>query len=243
MNKYRQSERIENEIRHFSELEHIWWGAKTPAGQRRYDNKFKDFRYYCQPKKNYRILEIGCGDGEFTKRLKSLSCTIIATDITPKVVEKAKKKVKGKNIQFLIDNAQNSHFKDNSIDIVCGISILHHIDPEKALKEAYRVLKPDGQIFFTEPNLLNPHIFLGLHILWFRSRMEFSPDETALMRWPIDKMLKDIGFKDVEVRNYDFLHPLTPNPLIGFVEGVGSLLERIPLVKEISGSLIIWARK
>lgn len=238
-----QSQRIINEIKHFSDLEHIWWGAKTPAGQRRYDNKFLMLKKNCNPKRGYKILEIGCGDGEFTNRIAKLNCEIIATDITPKVIAKGKKVLKKKNVKFFVDNAESMRFKDNSFDIVCGISILHHINPQKALKEAYRVLKPGGQIFFTEPNLLNPHIYAGLNIKWLKQKMEFSPDETALVRWEIRNMLQKIGFSRVNVSNYDFLHPSTPMNMISSLEKISNVLEKIPIIKEISGSLIIWAKK
>lgn len=239
----KQSKRIKNEIRHFNDLEHIWWGAKTTAGQRRYDNKFILFKSLCRPSKNKKILEIGCGDGEFTKRLAKLNCKIFASDITPKVIEKAKKEVKHKKIKFLIDNAESMKFKDQTFDIVCGISVLHHINIEKAFKESFRVLKNGGQIFFTEPNLLNPHIFLGLHIPLLRKRMEFSDDETALMRWQVESSLEKVGFRNVLVKNYDFLHPKTPKSWIKIVENISLILEHTPIIREISGSLLIWAKK
>lgn len=237
------SERIKNEIKHFSNLEHIWWGAKTPAGQRRYDNKAEILKKICSPKKGAKILEIGAGDGEFTQRLAKLSCTIVAIDITPRVVEKGEERIKKNNVKFLVDNAEAMQFKDNSFDIVCGISILHHINSKKALKEAYRVLKPGGQLFFTEPNLINPHIYLGLHIPYMRKRMEFSLDETALIRWEVTDLLNEIGYSEVSVTNFDFLHPKTPISMIHFVEKISSILEKTPIIKEISGSMIVWARK
>lgn len=237
------SQKNKNEIAHFTNLEHIWWGAKTPAGQKRYDNKFEILKKICKPQSKHLILEIGCGDGEFTKRLIHLNSKIIATDLTPSVVAKGRKTIKGKNIKFMVDNAEKMQFKNNSFDIVCGVSILHHIDREKTLKEVFRVLKPGGQLFFTEPNLLNPHIFAGLNINWLRERMEFSPDETALIRWEVTKLLKRIGFKKVAVTNYDFLHPKTPTSLIKAVEKISDALEKMPFIKEISGSLIVWATK
>lgn len=235
--------RIMREVEYFSSLSHIWWGASTTPGQRRYDNKASLMRTLCRIKKGMKILEVGCGDGEFTKRLVYTKAMIVATDITPKVLVKGQKFVKTKNIKFLNEDAEHLHFQDNIFDIVCGISILHHVDTEKALGEAYRVLKPGGEIFFTEPNLLNPNIWLGLHIPWLRNKMEFSPDETALIRWNVEKVLKRIGFKKVLVRNYDFLHPLTPKYLINLVDKIGKVLERLPVIKEVSGSIVIWARK
>jgi len=237
------AKRIIQEIKHFTDLEHIWWGARTSGGQKRYDIKAQLFKKYCQPKPTDKILEIGCGDGEFTRRIVSLKSSITATDITPAVITRAKKNIHLKNVKFLLKNAENLKFRASSFDIVCGISILHHIDTKKALQESYRVLKKGGSIFFTEPNLLNPLISIGLNIDWLRQKMEFSPGETALLRWQVKKMLTDIGFRAVIVKNHDFLYPLTPRPLIETAKKLSNILEKTPLIKEISGSLIIYAIK
>lgn len=232
-----------NEIKHFSSLEHIWWGAKTPAGQKRYDNKFTKLVEVCKPKNGIKILEIGAGDGEFTNRLKKLNANIVATDITPVVIKRAKRNIKKKNIKFKIENAEKLSFKNESFDLVCGVSILHHLSIQKALKEVHRVLKIGGKAFFTEPNLINPIIFLGLNIPELRKKMEFSPDETALMRYKTKKILKKTGFRKSCVSNYDFLFPKTPISLMSCVEKLGNILEKTPLIKEISGSLLIYAEK
>jgi 2-polyprenyl-3-methyl-5-hydroxy-6-metoxy-1,4-benzoquinol methylase len=240
------TKRIDKEIRHFTDLEHIWWGAKTPAGQRRYDRRFELLKKVCRPGTKSRILEIGCGDGEFTSRLVKLRSKIIATDITPAVIKKAKLAFKNypvSRIKFKIENSEKLSFKDGAFDLVCGISILHHVDYVKTLKESFRVLKKGGYLFFSEPNLINPNIFLGLNIPWLRKRMEYSPDEVALIRWRIEKILRQIGFSKVMVVNHDFLHPSTPTRLVSPVEKLSDFLEEVPGVKEISGSLIIWARK
>lgn len=237
------AERHKREVKHFSNLEHVWWGARTVAGQRRYHNKASLMITLCRIKKGIKILEIGCGDGEFTKHLVNTEAQVVATDITPKLLARGRKNIHARNIIFLKEHAEHLSFKNSTFDIVCGVSILHHIDTNKALEEAYRVLKSHGQIFFTEPNLLNPNIWLGLHIPWLRSRMEFSHDETALIRWKVGEVLKSIGFKKVLVRNYDFLHPLTPTYLINLVDKIGEVLVRLPIIKEVSGSIIIWARK
>lgn len=234
------------EINHFTKLPHVWWGLKTIAGQKRYDNKFTKLLNLCQVKKGSKILEVGCGTGDFTKRLakiKTSETKITAIDITPNLIKLAKKTIKNKKITFKTDSLHSLSFKNNFYDIVCGISILHHVSLKKALKEIYRVLKPGGEIFFTEPNLLNPVIYLGLNIELLREKMEFSPDETAFIRWSLEKEIKKAGFKNVKVLNYDFLHPNTPTSLIPFMDYVGSVAENMPLIKEFSGSLIIHAKK
>ena len=238
-NKIRNREEIE----HFTNLEHIWWGAKTPAGQKRYDYKFDLLYKLCKLKPNVKILEIGCGDGEFTKRLTKLNAQIIATDLTPEVISRAKRKYVFKNVKFEVANAENLIYKSGTFDLVCGVSILHHLDSEKALKECKRVLKRSGYIFFTEPNLINPHTFLGLRLPYLRTRMEFSPGERAFLRWELKEQLKKVGFRKVDIRNYDFLHPNTPKKFISFVKQTSNFIEKVPIIKEISGSLSIFAVK
>lgn len=224
-------------------MEHIWSGQKTAAGQKRYDNKGKLFRYYSKPQKSDRILEIGCGDGEFTRRLRGLGGDIIATDLTPAVIERARRKVDYGRLEYRVENCERLSFKSESFTIVCGISILHHVDIKKTLKEAFRVLKPGGRIFFTEPNLFNPLTFIPANIGWLRRRLEYSPGEMPLLRKDVEKILKDIGFRKIVVRNYDFLFPWIPKFIIPVVEKLGRILEKTPVLKEFSGSLLIFASK
>src|SRR6185503_12986731 len=107
-NIFQMKARIKNEIKHFTNLNHIWWGALTYAGQRRYDIKFAWFKKLCKPNKDKRILEVGCGDGEFTSRLASLNSRIVGTDITPSLISKAKTNFKSnKNTQFMVDDCES----------------------------------------------------------------------------------------------------------------------------------------
>ncbi|AKM83711.1 hypothetical protein A2422_02435 [Candidatus Woesebacteria bacterium RIFOXYC1_FULL_31_51] len=235
--------RIQQEIKHFTELEYIWSGQKTPAGQKRYDNKAVLFRKICKPVAKDKVLEIGSGDGVFTKRLKGIKSQIVATDITPAVIERSKKIIKFEGLTYKIENCEKMSFKNKSFDIVCGISILHHVNTKKTLQECYRVLKDGGRLFFTEPNLLNPIINITTNIKPLRKVMEYSPGEKALLKKDVEKILHDTGFSLVSVKNYDFLLPWAPQSMISFLETAGTVLEKIPFLKEISGSLLIYAEK
>jgi hypothetical protein len=55
--------------------------------------------------------------------------------------------------------------------------------------------------------------------------------------------MENIGFKNVNIFPYDFLHPITPKFLIPAVYKMSLLLEKIPLIKEIAGSVIIYGEK
>ena len=112
-----------------------------------------------------------------------------AIDISPELIEEAKKKSKRK--MFLSDpECLSNGVCQNQFDAVIGSSVLHHLDIEKAMAEIYRVLKPGGIVAFTEPNMMNPQIALQKNIPWLKRKLGDSPDETAFFRWKIRTLLK-----------------------------------------------------
>jgi len=113
--------------------------------------------------KNKKILEYGCGDGSYAFDLAERGATVIGIDISSAAIKEAKRQAKEKgvsNVTFLVMDAEKMQFNDNSFDIVCGTSILHHLNIEKSLKELVRVLKPGCKAFFREPIGYNPLINL-----------------------------------------------------------------------------------
>lgn len=237
-------QRLLNEIEHGKKIVNISgkvWSWETPAGKERWKRRVKMLTSHITP--GMKVLEIGCGTGYFTAELLIKQAKIIAIDISMDLLEVAKKNVGNCNVVFLIQNAYNLGFKDNKFDTIVGSSVLHHLEIDKALKEFYRVLKSGGSIFLTEPNMMNPQIAIQKNVSFVKKLMGDSPNETAFFRWKLKKKLMKYGFKNIEIKNFDFLHPNIPKFLISFIKYVGSLAESIPLIYEIAGSLYIIARK
>ena len=103
---------------------------------------------------NYRVLEFGCGTGNFWKEKETLlqnNIEITLTDISPLMIEKAKEKL-GSNKKFTFQkmDIQNVPFPDNCFDIIIANHMLYHVpDIDKALSEVKRVLKTDGFFYAT----------------------------------------------------------------------------------------------
>jgi hypothetical protein len=55
--------------------------------------------------------------------------------------------------------------------------------------------------------------------------------------------MQQAGFIDIVIKPFDFLHPAMPSSLIPLVASLGNLAEKLPLFKEIAGSLYISAKK
>ncbi len=144
---------------------------------------------------------------------------------------------------LLIGNIERFPFKDNHFDVIYGCSILHHLDVDTGLQEIHRILRPGGLLVLSEPNLINPQIFVQKHIPFLKSWMGDVPHETAFSRWSLAGTLTRLCFDSIEVRPFDFLYPWTPKPFIPLVASIGAITERIPGLREIAGSLFIVARK
>jgi len=91
--------------------------------------------------------------------------------------------------------------------------------------------------------MLNPEVFLETNIRFFGKLSQKTPEETAFFRWILKRKLQKIGFKNVSLVPFDFLQPLIPAPFIGTVLKIGAFLEKVPILKEIAGSLKITAEK
>lgn len=137
----------------------------------------------------------------------------------------------------------NLNYKNAVFDLIISNSTLHHVSLEKSLKEMYRVLMPGGIIWFSEPNMMNPQVFIERKFRFIGKMLQVTKGETAFFSWRIKKTLEEIGFKRVQIKYFDFLHPLTPQPLINLVVWVSEKLERLPLLNGLSGSLLITAVK
>jgi SAM-dependent methyltransferase len=135
-----------------------------------------------------------------------------------------------------------SQVKESSFDVVCGNSFLHHVDLEAVFNQIRYVLKKDGRIVFTEPNMFSPGVMIQKNIKLVKMLSGDTPDETAFFRWSLKYFLQKRGFVDIRIEPFDFLSSFTPLPFISWIKRGGTILERLPLFKEIAGSLVISGR-
>lgn len=101
-------------------------------------------------------LEIGCGRGIGAEVIVRQfgGKKVIATDIDPDMIEKAKKGLSPElmnKIEFRVADAMAIDEPGNKFDAVFSFGVIHHMeDWRKAIKEVSRVLKSKGEFFFEE---------------------------------------------------------------------------------------------
>jgi SAM-dependent methyltransferase len=217
------------------------WGWRGAAGQIRRERRarFLAGDEGVLPRKP-RVLELGCGTGTFSGDLAAAFEDLTCIDISPILIEHAHQRLPG--VRFETQDAHRLKFDDASFDLVVGCSVLHHLEWEVALADVLRVLKPGGRIRFSEPNLLNPQIFLQKNWPWLKKRLGDSPDEYAFTPGQIESVLRRLGYQQIGVTAYEFLHPALPRPLIEVVLTLERVLEATPLSR-FAGSLRIAASK
>jgi len=238
----RLAREMEHDRRIASRAEEIWnWDS--PAGRRRADRRAAFFVEHADLRPGRRALEIGCGTGLFVERTARSGATIHGIDLSTDLLAKARVRLRDlENVRLERGDVHRLPHPDGSFDAVYGSSILHHVDLDAALGEAHRVLRPGGRIVFTEPNILNPQV-AWMFLLGPREYFGLSPDEMAFSRFRAGGVLRGLGFADVRILPFDFLHPGVPASWIGPVARFGEVVESVPGVKEIAGSLLIRARR
>ena len=238
-------QRIKNETEHgrlIAQKGEEIWNWSSPAGKCRWERRAAMFTAFVGGD-HRRILEIGCGTGLFTQEICKTDNEITAIDISTDLIKLAQARVRNKNVIFRVENAYNTGFTDNCFDYVVGSSCLHHLDLSRALKEIYRLLKPGGAFMFTEPNMLNPQIAMQKNVPWLKRIAGDSPDETAFIRFSLAKKIRWVGFNEVSIIPFDFVHPFIPEIILNTVVPLSYCMEKIPFLKEIAGSLVIRATK
>ena len=240
--KLRKSKEIEHWAR-FKDSAESFWGWTSDAGTRRAARRARFLISHGEIKPGKKILEVGCGTGIFTEKLAQTGAEVLAIDLSPDLLMKARNRVLKNNVNLIEADLEKLPFDKNSFDSVVGVSILHHVDLGKALREIYRVLKVGGKIVFSEPNMLNPQIMIMFSHPRLRKLIGATETETPFFRWSLNRSLKEVGFSYVNIKPFDFLHPKIPKNLINLVERTSFIIEKIPLLKEFSGSLLITADK
>lgn len=128
-----------------------------------------------------RVLELGCGNGTYTKIIAPNSMQIIATDYSDEMVESTKSRLR--NIQNVIiqkENCFSVSFEDNSFDTVFMANLLHIIpNPQKALSECYRVLKRGGNLIILSYTQEGVNFFNKIKLIYKYLKTYGKPPSTA----------------------------------------------------------------
>ena len=147
-----------------------------------------------------RILEVGCGDGAFTRNLAEHSSNVTAIDISAHQLEQNAKT--HPEIAFLRhDVSERFPFEDGAFEVVWCSEVLEHLfDPGFALKEMQRIMSGGGRLLVTVPYHGR---FKNMMIALFKWDEHFTPNNPHIRfftRNTLTRLTAAAGFVDIETR-------------------------------------------
>jgi ubiquinone/menaquinone biosynthesis C-methylase UbiE len=194
--------------------------------------------------KNKRVLDCCCGWGFTSVKLAKGGGLITGIDISPKMIELAKKNAEFNNVSkstnFKVMSVQDMSFKDNTFDYAISLVGLHHLNLQLAGKEIQRVLKPGGKAIFLEPRI--PFKW----IMAFRSLIPKTCDESPGGGSLSDKEIYEfsLNFSAHKIYYFQLLRKLMVIPFLNkFSSKIDKLdfllINKIPALRKLCWAFVL----
>jgi ubiquinone/menaquinone biosynthesis C-methylase UbiE len=151
-------------------------------------------KYYENFISNKRILDVGCGRGDFLKEYP----LAFGLDVDKKSLRRARRKARKR---IVIAESTNIPFKNNTFDVIHLEFVIEHLkDIRHSFEEMERVSKSNSSFIIITTNLLNPLVFLK-SIFPSNIRKIHNPFYTSYHKAntlnKLDRTMKFIGYKRV----------------------------------------------
>jgi SAM-dependent methyltransferase len=212
---------------------------RDPIADERLLWRAQSLRHLAHLTPGQRILELGAGDGRYTRRL--VKATRGENPIVAAVFRRdaAIPALDGPVERVMLD-AFPGALAGRQFDVITWLDLLDARDCAAVLARVHDLLAPGGQILSFESNPWNP----WLKLRRLGARLFAGSDPRGLLSRPrLYELLSDVGFIRVFAVYTDFVYaPLTPRA-IWLLRNLSILAENAPGLRRFAGTILVHAQK
>ncbi len=220
--------------------------AADPQQRAILENYLKDVRF----PEGSRVLEIGCGTGPVARRLATWPGVgeVVGVEPSPALVARANDlAAEIENVSFEVGDARELGLEAASFDVAVFHTVLCHVpEPEVALAEAFRVLRPKGWLAVFDGDYATATVAIGendpLQVCSQAAIARNVHDRWLVRRLP--KLISDAGFEVGAARSHGFVETNDPGYMLGQAErGADILVEEGRIGRALGDALQAEARR
>jgi ubiquinone/menaquinone biosynthesis C-methylase UbiE len=216
--------------------------------ERGYQRIIREFRRHADIGPGTRVLDLGCGTGEFVAKFTGSGATLAGLDLSVRSIDLARQRHPG--IEFSVGDAEATPYPDASFDVVFLSGLLHHL-PSMApvVAECWRLLRDGGVVLAYDPHRGHP-------IMWlyrcpespFYSSRGVTPNERPLAKRAIAEAFATKPFREFSVFavsgvTYKYVEGTWASRLLRVYNLIELMLD-LPVVRAYAGAFVItYARK
>ncbi len=222
------------------QVREAYWKQRDPINSDRMLWRAQTFRHIMHLLPGQRILEIGCGDGAFTRELVRVTrgeCPMTAITFR---ADAQRPLGFPAGVEFLACPSLDGSLAGRHFDFIVAHDMLDRRNAVLFLQQVFEFLVPSGRVLFFESNPWNVFRRLRLGI----GRLFARHDPRLLLSRPdMYELLSDLGFVRITGVFNDFVYsPLTAMG-IWLARNLSVVLENMPGVRTLAGCVLLTAQK
>lgn len=173
---------------------------------------------------NARVLELGCGTGRVTRMIADLKgvSEVVGLDLSPVLLQEARAFCRDLPIvEFEQGDARSLTHPPDGFDLVISHTTLSHVpEAERALTEAFRVLRPRGHLVIFDGDYVTTSMAIGdfdpIQVCVDAALHHYLNDKWFMRRLP--RMIKEAGFEASSIQGHGYVKISEPRYLLTLVQ-------------------------